>query len=140
MRRKRRKPAKRVFVSHSANDRKFVFKLTKFLREESVAYWYSSHHIAGANEWHDEIGKGLRKCHWFVLILSPNSVKSTWVKRELLFALQEKRYDGRIVPVLLKKCSYARLSWTLSSFQFVFFHKDFATGCRQLLKAIGKGR
>ncbi|HLZ11332.1 MAG TPA: toll/interleukin-1 receptor domain-containing protein [Candidatus Acidoferrum sp.] len=139
MARRRRKIA-RIFLSHSAKDRTFVVKLTEFLRRQKVNYWYSAHHIAGADQWHDEIGRALQRCDWFLVVLSPNSVRSTWVKRELLYALQNESYSGRIIPLYFKRCDYAKLSWTLSSFQFVQFDMDFDSGCRQLVKALGKRR
>ena len=128
--------SKKLFISHSAKDRSFVTKLTRFLRSHRIPYWYSAHHIAGAKQWHDEIGTALGECKWFLIVLSPKSVKSMWVKRELLYALQSNRYDGRIIPVLLKKCAHGKLSWTLSGFQFVNFGKNFKEGCEQLLNAL----
>ena len=62
-----------------------------------------------------------------------------WVKRELNYALREGRYEDRIVPVLYKRCDYQRLSWTLGAFQMIDFSRDFAKGCRALLKIWGIG-
>ena len=84
-----------VFLSRSARDRRFVEGLANVLREHAVPVWYSGTSIVGAKQWHDEIGKALTRCDWFVLVLSPHSVKSQWVKRELLYALSDTRYDAR---------------------------------------------
>jgi len=59
------------------------------------------------------------------------------VKHELLFALNESRYNQRIIPLLLKHCKHSDLSWTLSEFQFVDFRGNFEAGCRQLLRVWG---
>jgi hypothetical protein len=61
-------------------------------------------------------------------------VRSQWVKRELLFALNEGRYNERIIPVLRTSCEYARLSWTLPELQLVDFSGSFDLGSRQLLR------
>lgn len=87
----------------------------------------------------DEIGQALQRCEWFLVVLSPSSVKSEWVKRELLFALQQKQYQGRIIPVLHKNCDVSQLSWTLPSLQYVNFLDDFEEGCRDLLRIWGMG-
>jgi len=50
---------RKVFLSHSSEDRAFVLRLTKVLTRHKVSYWYSASHIVGAKQWHDEIGK-----HW----------------------------------------------------------------------------
>jgi TIR domain-containing protein len=128
---------KEVFLSHSAKDRAFVRNLTKLLKSEGIRYWYSASHIVGARQWHDEIGRALARCDWFVVVLSPHSVKSKWVKRELLYALNQDRYNEKIIPLLLKACRHSRLSWTLSEFQFVDFRSDFEAGCRKLLRIWG---
>jgi hypothetical protein len=125
-----------LFLSHSHKDRVFVVKLTRFLQNKKVSFWYSETAIRGAKQWHDEIGKSLRRCNWLVVVLSPHSVKSKWVKHELLFALNDRRYNERIVPLLLKACKHEQLSWTLSSFEFVDFTKTFANGCRELMKSL----
>ncbi len=81
----------------------------------------------------------MSRCNWFVVILTPNSVKSDWVKHELMFALNDKRYKGRIVPLLYKPCMYQKLSWTLPAAQMIDFTKKLADGYRALLKVWGMG-
>lgn len=109
------------------------------LRRHQLPVWYSNTDIVGSQQWHDEIGAALHRCDWFVLVLSPGAVKSTWVKRELHFALQQNRLDKRIVPLILQSCDYGALSWTLSSFQMIDFTKDFEQGARDLLRVWGVG-
>ncbi len=87
----------------------------------------------------DLIGSALRRCDWFMLLLSPAAVNSIWVKRELLFALQQPRYENRITPLVLAPCDFEQLSWTLSAFQMIGFDKDFDVGCRNLLRIWGIG-
>ncbi len=123
-----------VFISHSSKDRDFVVRLARVLKNHNVRYWYSAAHIIGAEQWHDEIGRALRRCDWFLIVLTPNSVRSQWVKHELLFALRDDRYKERIIPLLRKRCKYERLSWTLSESQRVDFAGNFDVGCHQLLR------
>lgn len=130
---------KEVFLSHSKADQRLASRLAAAMRRHGVPVWYSRTNIVGAQQWHDEIGAALRRCDWFVLLLSPNSVNSVWVKRELLFTLQQKRFENRIVPVLNRRCDYEQLSWTLSSFQMVDFTKSFEEGCCNLLRVWGLG-
>lgn len=82
-----------------------------------------------AQQWHDEIGAALRRCDWFVLGLSPHAIESIWVKRELLFSLQQNRFENKMVPLLYQPCVYERLSWTLSLFQMTDFTQTFEQGC-----------
>jgi len=69
-----------------------------------------------------------------MVLLTPHSVESMWVKRELNYALIEKRYQYRIIPILMRDCEYRKLSWTLPQFQLIDFRKDFTRGCEELLR------
>jgi hypothetical protein len=137
--RSRQSALAKVFLSHVANDRPFVDKLAKLLREYGVPVWYSSEDLVGAQQWHDRIGGALRKCRWFVLVLSPEAVRSRWVKRELMYALDDPRYEERIIPVLYRNCDSDRLSWVLRAFQRVDFTVGFGRGAQSLLRVWGKG-
>lgn len=121
-----------TFLSHSDKNRAFVTKLARTLRSHRIRVFYSRRHLKGAQQWHDEIGAALARCDWFLLVLSPQAVRSEWVKRELLYALQSDRYRNHIAPLLLKPCDIERLSWTLSGFQRIDFTKGFTSGCRDL--------
>ncbi|HEX9629642.1 MAG TPA: toll/interleukin-1 receptor domain-containing protein, partial [Pyrinomonadaceae bacterium] len=80
-----------------------------------------------------------RRCDWLVVLLSANSIESIWVKREVLFALNDHRYDERIVPVLYQTCDHAQLSWTLSLLEMVDFTQGLENGFRELLRIWGIG-
>ena len=122
-----------VFLSHSSKDRRFARKLAAVLQANGLAVWYSETHIQGATQWQDEIGKGLQRCNWFLVILTPNAVKSKWVKFELQYALNDSRYDGRIVPVYRRNCNFKKLAWPLGGFELIDFKSSFEAGCRHLL-------
>lgn len=125
---------KEIFLSHASGDRRFATKIASLLRKNGIAVWYSRTHLRGAQRWQKEIGKALQRCDWFVVVLSPKSVKSMWVERELSFALNQKRYQDKIVPILLRKCNHQKLNWTLTSFQIVNFTGVFSDGYQDLLK------
>lgn len=128
-----------IFLSHADSDRPFVERLAKMLRHHGLPVWYSRTDVIGAQLWHDEIGSALRRCDWFLLVLSPSAVESIWVKRELLFSLRDSRFDHRIVPIIYQPCDYEKLSWTLNSFQMIDFGQTFERGARDLLRVWGLG-
>jgi TIR domain-containing protein len=125
---------KKLFLSHASADRPFVNKLATFLTGRKIPFWYSRRHLVGAQQWHDEIGKALQSCDWFLVVISPAAVRSKWVKRELMYALNEDRYENRIIPMLYKPCDTEALSWTLASLQRVDFSKNFDQSCHELIK------
>jgi len=122
----------RVFVSHSSKDRGFVQNnLLPPLKENGIAPWYSEDDIMTADEWERKIVQGLKDCDWFLVVMSPNSVGSDWVRAEVHWAVQERK--GRIVPVLLATCNPADLHLRLLNIQYVDFRPGRDEACKKLL-------
>lgn len=128
-----------VFLSHATEDRTVAAELADMLRRHHVPVWFSRTDIRGAQQWHDEIGEALNRCDWFMIILTPKSVQSMWVKRELVYALQEKRYENRIVPLLYEACAVDHLSWVLRQLQTIDLQQRVEEGYHELLNVWGLG-
>ena len=128
-----------VFLSHSSLDRQFADDLAGMMRRHGVPVWYSQTNILGAQQWQAEIGSALRRCDWFVVVLSPQSVNSMWVKRELSYALNQDRLENRIIPLRYQDADYEQLNWTLSIFQMIDFRGSFDAGSVALLRTWGLG-
>ena len=130
-------PPHEVFLSNSNEDREFVDTVASKLRLHGIPVWYSRTNIIGGQLWHDEIGAALRRCDWFAVVLSPRSVDSMWVTREVVKAPEPRHLKNRIIPILYEPCDFERLSWTLSLFQMVDFTGQFADGLTALLRIWG---
>ena len=139
MTRKRSGRPREVFLSHSSSDRLVAAKLADVLRDHGIPVWYSERSLLGAQQWHDEIGAALKRCDWFMLLLSKAAERSKWVRRELLYALRVDRYAERIIPVRYWSCDNDKLSWALNDFQAVDISSNFVAGCRALLRIWGVG-
>jgi hypothetical protein len=120
-----------IFLSHAHEDHALTLRLAETLHRHGLRAWYSERHIPGARQWLDEIGAALDRCDWFVVLLTPSSVRSKWVKRELTYALNQDRYEDRIVPLLVETCDYTKLAWPLATVQTIPF-KRFSPGCKLL--------
>ena len=107
---------KEVFLSHSSLDKEFADLVAETLRKHGISVWYSQTNILGAQQWHDEIGKALKRYDWFIVILTNNSVQSMWVKREIMFALNDNRFANKIITIICQSCDYDNLFWTISLF------------------------
>jgi TIR domain len=127
-----------VFLSHASLDAEIAERVTQVLRDHGVPTFFSPANVVGAQQWQDEILQGLKRCDWFIVLLSPNAINSMWVKRETAFAMRERRYENRIVPLLYRDCDLGPLEW-LTIFQIVDFRGKFEEGCRELLRVWGVG-
>lgn len=123
-----------IFLSHSSGDHRFATRVADALRHHGISVWYSRTDLVGSQEWHDEIGAALKRCDWFLLVLSPTAIESMWVKRELNYARRQARFVGKIVPLLYQSCESESLSWVLGSIHRIDFQSTFAEGCRELLR------
>jgi len=126
-----------VFLSHASQNQETASRIREVLTAHGVPVWFSPHHLVGGQEWQIEIGEALKRCDWFLVLLTPEARDSMWVERELNFALREQKYRGKIIPLLLVPGDYDPLSWTLADFQHIDFTGDFWQGCRDLLKVWG---
>jgi hypothetical protein len=113
-------------------------RISSELTRHGVANFFSPQNIVGAQQWQIEILGALRRCDWFVVLLSPEAISSMWVKREVAFALQDSRYEDKIIPLKYRECDLESLQW-LTLFQMVDFTGEFAIGSRELLRIWGIG-
>ena len=63
--------------------------------------WEANQLQAGEN-WALEVGKALADADVIVVLLSPESIGSEWVRREIEFAISSPRLMERLIPVLVR--------------------------------------
>lgn len=92
-----------IFISHSHEDKKFVNKLAKDLREEGYYVWIDDAEIKIGDSLIEKIREGIDKVAYVGAVISNNSINSEWVKRELDIAMNQE-IEGkkvRVLPILL---------------------------------------
>jgi TIR domain len=125
-----------IFVSHSAKDNEFGERLVSDLQRaigDADAVWYDVSGLQGGDEWWDKIVEELTISDIFIIVLSPDSVVSHWVRRELNTAINEGK---RIIPVLYQPC---QVRADLKTIQMISFlpPKDYETAFDELLTTLG---
>jgi hypothetical protein len=113
-------------------------RIAGVLRDHGVPAFFSPSDLIGAQQWQNEILAALQRCDWFLVLLSPDAIESMWGRRETSYALNDRRYENRIVPLRYRECDLGPLDWLRLS-QFVDFRGDFDAGCRDLLRVWGLG-
>ncbi len=130
---------KEIFLSHSSNNYEIASSISETIKSHGVPVWFSPQNVMPSQQWHDEIGRALKRCDWFMILLSDDSIASEWVKRELMYALTHNQYYDSIMPVIIRNCEYEDLSWTLCSFQIIDFNSNPEHAYRQILRTWGLG-
>ena len=127
-----------AFICHSSNDKRFARRMANDLMSHGFKVWLDEFEMLPGDSLYEKIQNGIRTSGWFVIVLSPNSVKSKWCKRELYNALEEEFERNRVyvVPVLYKECSIP--GFLKEKLWADFQGKKYKTGFNQLLKRFGK--
>jgi serine/threonine protein kinase len=129
------RPRPMVFISHAAADRELVRReIVDLLKDNGVDYWYAETDILPTKEWEVSIRQGLERCNWFLVVMTPRSALSDWVRWEVHWAFEEKQ---RVIPVLLEPCDKKSWDLRLQALQYVPFYPDRARGRTLLLTLLG---
>ncbi|MGI8815207.1 MAG: toll/interleukin-1 receptor domain-containing protein, partial [Pseudonocardia sp.] len=93
-----------VFISHASADDGFVAQLRQRLERHGVPVWVDSRNLRGGDQLAPEIEAAIEAASHVLVVLSPDTVNSPWVRCEVDKGLevQRARADGyRVVPLLL---------------------------------------
>src|SRR5947209_2231879 len=94
-----------LFLSHASADDAFVAELRKALEDLKIPVWVDSRNLRPGGKLAPEIAAAIEEAESFLVVLSPATVNSPWVRREIAQALKvERRRKGdgyRVIPLLL---------------------------------------
>src|SRR2546426_6577819 len=103
-----------VFISYSLKDQAIAKELSSGLSAEGVRVWLAAEEVLPGENLPLEIGKALRRSDALVVLLSPDSVESRGVRSEIAYALSSPKFEGRVVPVIVKPTK--DIPWFLQTF------------------------
>ena len=90
-----------IFLSHSHNDEIFARKVASLLQSYGLNVWEASNEIFPGDNWAAKISQGLQESNAMVVLLTPESLKSIYVQRDVEYALGAQEYSERLIPVLV---------------------------------------
>ncbi|HEY7724501.1 MAG TPA: toll/interleukin-1 receptor domain-containing protein [Anaeromyxobacteraceae bacterium] len=114
-------PKKRVFLSYAADDKQAAEQLAEGLRGQSLEVWTDALLVPGEN-WAAGMADALGQSDAMVVLLTPRSVESEWVRRDIDYALSSKRFERRLIPVVIggeRAPWLAKAPWVLRKLQMV---------------------
>jgi hypothetical protein len=123
-----------VFVSYARRDMPAIERLTARLNAAGHEVWIDRSAIEGGDLWRARIVEAIEQADALVVALSPASVASPHVRRELEIA-QER--EAPVVPVAIEPVDdLGELKYHLSGVQRIDLARDFDTGVVNLLEAL----
>jgi hypothetical protein len=123
-----------LFVSYSRQDAAKVDRLIAALEQANHNVWVDREDIRGGDQWRRQIVAAIKSADLFLIVLSPNSVKSDNVRKELDLAEGVRK---RVLPLVLERTTIPdEMHYQLVGLQQIDLSGDFQAGLNQLLAAI----
>jgi uncharacterized protein YjbI with pentapeptide repeats len=85
------------FISYSTKNQEFADRLYADLQAKGVRCWFAPHNVQGGKKLHEQIDTAIRLHERLLLILSPDSINSEWVKTEIAKARKREIKEGKRV-------------------------------------------
>jgi hypothetical protein len=129
------KNSAKIFLSHSVNDKEFVRKLANDLSNYQVPVWLDEWELKVGDSLSTKIQQGIQESGWLAVILSKNSVASSWVTIELnaAMATELEKKQVFVLPILIEDCE---IPLFLKDKLFADFRKNYPAGLAALLKRL----
>jgi hypothetical protein len=121
----------KVFLSYSRKDMDFARSLAEDLKKAGFEVWWDISTLKSGDDWVREIPAAIEASQAFVLLLSPDSLVSEWVKKEYLHALNLRK---KILPVMVRPC---QVPFALANINYLDFNPaDPTTSFNKLLASL----
>jgi hypothetical protein len=124
----------RIFFSYAASDRDFAKDIASRLAEEGYEVSHPDQELSPGDNWSLKIGEALRDSKAMVVLLTPEAVRSDWVRREIEYALGSKNYKGRLIPVVIRPTQ--DIPWILRKFPMIQASKNPVETSKRIVEAL----
>jgi uncharacterized protein YjbI with pentapeptide repeats len=102
------------FISYSTKDQEFADRLHADLQNKGVRCWFAPHDMQGGKKTHEQIDAAIRMHEKLLLIVSPNSMNSEWVKTEIRKARKRECTEKKRVLFPVRLVSFEAIrDWEL---------------------------
>lgn len=91
----------KVFISYNYKDKALAKKFVDGLETAGFEVWDAEREILPGDNWAEKTGRALKESQAMVVLLTPDALKSQNVLHEINYALGEKSYEKRLIPVLV---------------------------------------
>lgn len=128
----------KIFLSHSSNDKGFVSRLANDLVAKRVPVWFDQWELKVGDSLIEKIQQGLTDSSWLAVVLSKNSVKSQWVRKELAAAqaLELHKRSVFVLPLIIEDCE---IPVFLLDKLYADFRQSYENGFESLIRRVVEG-
>ena len=98
-----------LFISYSTKDQEFAERLHADLQARGVRCWFAPHDMRPGMKVHEQIEGAIQMHEKLLLILSPESMASDWVRWEISNARTREIKENRQILFPIRLCPYETL-------------------------------
>ncbi len=112
----------KVFISYAHKDELLAAKVVTYLEKSGLDAWYDKREIMPGDNWADKIAQGLRESDAMVVLLTANALDSESVRRDIDYALSQKPFKRRLIPVIVgdsENFTSHRIPWIFNHLQTI---------------------
>lgn len=128
---------KQVFLSYAFADREVAHNIANKLQQHGCwRIWLVDCEFKVGDSFAEKIGDAISSSDYLIVLLSPNSVKSRWVRKELdsAFARELASRDITLLPVMIADCEVPPF---LAQRVLIDLRTDYTSGISRLVQQIG---
>lgn len=99
-------PTPSIFLSHNSADKPFARRLAQDLDNQGVRFWLDEAEIKVGESLIEKIREGIDRVDYVAVLLSPDSVASVWVQREVDVAMNQEILGRhvKVLPIMYREC------------------------------------
>src|SRR5712691_3600428 len=125
-----------LFLSYASADKDVAQKIADKLRHSGLRIWFSEYELQAGDSITERIQDAIAASDHLIVLLSPSSVRSNWVQRELNAALSRELTSRAvtILPILIADCD---IPSHLANRVYLDLRENFDQGLAQLVEQLG---
>lgn len=103
----------RLFISYAQQDKAQAQKLSARLTDAGLEVWNDETDLAPGDNWWLATGQALANADALIMLLSPDALKSEVFNRMFEFAFLGKKFEDRVIPVVVRRVDQSEIPWIL---------------------------
>lgn len=124
----------KVYISYAESDLDAVKEIAAALSKAKHEVWLDYEQAAPGDNLAQKAADGLKQSDAIITIISPDAMKSKFVRADIDYALTAPRMEGRLIPVLVKPTK--DVPWILREINLIDATQKPATAAEQIVAAL----
>jgi TIR domain len=126
----------KTYLSYARPDQDLAKELYDSLQKAGHEVWFDEYELDPGYVWGRRIDKALKTSQAMIVLISPDSMNSKEVRREIGYALVTQNFAFRVLPVYVKPTDH--VPGYLNKLKGVHVGADHGKAIRQVKAALGR--